>query len=173
MNLRRTVPAAVLGLLIVAAPAGAATAAPVTQTADATVPTQISATFPSAPFSLAPAPGVPGVSADQAVTVKANSTWGLRVFADHSPMMAWTGSAYGTDKLAGALQVAVDGAAKGAVPQDAATTNIAGATDVAAIAAGDTGITKQLSFSQSFSYADKPGTYRAVITYSADTAFVS
>jgi hypothetical protein len=173
MNLRRIAPAAVLGLLIAAAPAGAATVTPGTQTADATVPTQISATFPSAPFSLAIAPGAPAVSGNQAVTVKANSTWGLRVFADHSPMAAWDGTEYGTDTLDNALQVAVDGTDKGAVPQAAATTNIAGADADAAIAAGDTGITKQLTFSQSFSYGDKPGEYRTVITYAADTEFVS
>jgi hypothetical protein len=167
---------AALAVLTAASPAAAATSDAASQTATAEVASTLSATLPTAALPLALGPGDASSSA-QPISVKSNNAWGLRIFADHANMEKWDGTAYvaGTD-LANQLEVSLDAAAAAPVPQastatDVGLANIKTVTAAAAQAAGDTGIGVDAAFTQKFSYADAPGSYRAVITYAVDQAF--
>lgn len=167
--------AAALALAALALPGSALadTTASTTQAATATVPATLAATFPTNPFTWTLAPGTNDSQA-QSVNVKSNLAWGLRVFADHSPLTAWDGSTYGSASLTNPLQVALDGAAATSVTQTASSTgvsNVVSKDDAQAQAAGDAGTTMSLVFKQGFSYADAPGDYRSTITYAADQTF--
>jgi hypothetical protein len=169
-----------VGVAAALASAGPVAAAPVlptggtgSQAAKITVPKVLFATFPSSPFSWSLAPGT-STSAAQNVNVKSNAAWALRVFADHSPMTIWDGTAYGTSNLANPVQLTVNGGAAQAVPQATSSSGVANVystTDTAARAAGFAGITLAAAFQQDFSYADTPGDYQSTVTFAADQAF--
>ena len=168
MRSTRSIAAALtLAALAVPGSALAGTSAGTTQAATANVPATLTASFPTDPISLTLAPGT-NESSQQAVNVKSNLAWGLRVTVDNAALTNSDTSA----TLANPLQVSVVGSGVFAtVPQTAATNLVEKATDAEAQAAGDAGTSKNLVFEQTFSYADAPGDYQSTITYAADQAF--
>jgi hypothetical protein len=177
-NIRKiAVAASAVAALAAAGPASAATSATSTpQDATTTVAATLTATFPTGAFAIDLSNGVSGASAAQAVNVKSNKGYGVRVFADNSPLKEWAAAAYGTAVLANPLKVSLNSGADQTVPQGTAATGVttlAGTslTDAEAQTAGDVGTNLSLVFKQAFSYKDKPADYRAQITYAADQTF--
>jgi hypothetical protein len=174
-------PGVVAALAAAAALAGAGPAAAATptsdsatQTATADVASTLSASLPTGSLDLDLGPGSDSTTA-QAITVRSNDKWGLRIFADQASLTKWEQTAYVADEdLSAPLMVQLDAGTATAVPQaatiaEAANTKTVTGTD--ARAAGDAGIAVAATFSQAFSYADAPGAYRAVVTYAVDQAF--
>jgi hypothetical protein len=147
-----------------------------TQAATTKVPAKLTAVFPTDAVAWDLNAGGITESAPQSINVKSNKAWALKIFADKSPLASWDGAAYGVDRLANPLEVAVNGAAASALTEG---TDAASVTDskfdvpdnAAARAAGDAGSNLTVVFRQAFSYADAPGDYRTQVTYAATQSF--
>lgn len=160
--------------------ASAATSATGSQSVTADVADTLEATFPGAyAWGDLVAGAAANTSAEQAITVKSNATWGVRVATDQAAgkLREWTGAAYvGAGKiLTNALTwrlstlggVAQGGAYTAFSSTPALVTGSQAATD-------DTGVAVGLTYQQAVSYADTnagANDYRVLVSFDVSQGY--
>lgn len=168
---------ALAALAVAAAPAAAVTG---TQSVTADVANTITATFPGAYAWGDLTPGVTSTSAEQAITVKSNAQWGVKISSDLADgrMKEWSGAAYVavspkvltnplTWKLSSLGGVAQGGGFSALSSTAALVTGSQAATD-------DTGVAVGVTYAQDASFADRnagSNDYRVLLTYDASQGF--
>jgi len=171
----------VAALMIIAAPASAATTAAGDSSVTADVVATLEATFPAAYAWGALNAGVAGnVSTEQTVNVKSNATWGVKTSTDDAAgkLTEWNGVGYdGTPLvLTHPLQWRMshlDGVVQGTSFADYTSTPTLVTTNAEAVTP-DAGVDVDTTYNQTVSYGDfvaGVNDYRVLVTYSVSQAF--
>lgn len=179
---RISVLAACAAMLIVAAPASAATTASGTSSVTADVANTLEASFPSAyAWGSLNAGSAGNESTEQTLNVKSNQTWGVKISSDltDGKMKEWTGSAYVTTSpkiLTNALNWRLS-----SLGGTAQSTTYAALSSTEALATGSQAITSDsgtnvgVKYKQVVSYADVAAgvtnDYRLLSSYNVSQGF--
>jgi hypothetical protein len=172
----------VAALMVIAAPASAATTATGDSSVTADVVATLEATFPSAYAWGDLNAGVAGnVSSEQTVNVKSNATWGVKTSTDDAggQLTEWDGLAYDATSpkvLIHALQWRLshlDGVVQGAPFVDYSSTPVLVTTNAEAVTP-DAGVDVDATYKQTISYGDfvaGVNDYRILVNYSVSQGF--